>query len=179
MVEIDFSGFRKYMRKELVKAMRPVRALARASVPVLNAPIRRKGKIYRIPGVVQRAITIRNSKNASARGDIGVFVNVKPLPGNRYKRIGSKLITDKKGQARVVGDYAMVRKSLRSSKKDNFVNPLDPFYWKFLEIGVQKHNRARSGTVSPRPFLKKAGAAMPQATQSAHEAINRYFEGKR
>jgi HK97 gp10 family phage protein len=50
-------------------------------VPVLKAPIYRRGKLIRKPGTLRDAILVRNSKDVTQTGNVGVFVNVKPAQG--------------------------------------------------------------------------------------------------
>lgn len=54
---------------------------ARRLTPVLQVPVRRKGRLYRKPGTVRDAIVVRTSKRARRAGDLGVFVNVRPAKG--------------------------------------------------------------------------------------------------
>lgn len=51
-------------------------------VPVLARPLYRRGQLWRKPGTVRDAISIRVSKDVRANGDVGVFVNVKPAKGS-------------------------------------------------------------------------------------------------
>lgn len=62
---------------------REVQKAARSKAPVINstAPAVRKG--YRKPGTVRQAISVRTSKIARRRGDVGVFVNVRPAKGGK------------------------------------------------------------------------------------------------
>lgn len=62
-------------------AGRPVRSAVRASTPVLQLPVRRKGRLIRQPGTVRKAVSVRTSKASAARGNLGVFINVKPAKG--------------------------------------------------------------------------------------------------
>jgi len=48
---------------------------AKANTPVLKLSTKTK---YRKPGAVRKAISVRTSKIARRRGDVGVFVNVRP-----------------------------------------------------------------------------------------------------
>jgi HK97 gp10 family phage protein len=66
------------LRNALAAGARLVQRAARAATPVLNpaSPAVRKG--YRKPGTVQKAISVRTSKIARRKGDVGVFVNVRP-----------------------------------------------------------------------------------------------------
>jgi HK97 gp10 family phage protein len=70
------------LRNALAAGARVVQKAVRHATPVLNLARRgnqaayRKG--YRKPGTVQKAISVRNSKASKARGNVGVFVNVRP-----------------------------------------------------------------------------------------------------
>lgn len=66
------------LRNALAAGARLVRDEAKAATPVLAAPIRRKGIVVRNPGTLRKAISVRTSKLARKRGDVGVFVNVRP-----------------------------------------------------------------------------------------------------
>jgi hypothetical protein len=168
---IDIASFRNMLRRETRKALEPIKAAAVRDVPKLKQnAVYRKGKVFRIQGVVRDRIMVRRSKNAEKEGNIGAFVNVKPLPGNKYRKIGTKQITTDKGETRLVGKFLLTRKSLRSNKSEGFNNPFDPFYWQFLELGVKK--RGVPGT----KFLTKQRALLPAAGEKVKQAVNRYFE---
>jgi hypothetical protein len=168
---IDFASFRNMLRRETRKALEPIKAAAVRDVPKLKQnAIYRKGKVFRIRGVVRDRIMVRRSKNAEKEGNVGAFVNVKPLPGNKYRKVGSQQITDKTGQTRLVGKFILTRKSMRSNKAEGFNNPFDPFYWQFLELGVKR--RGIQGT----RFLSKQRSMLPAAGEKLKEAVNRYFE---
>lgn len=104
----------KLRKKALARALREagkiIQGGARTRAPVLQSP-----HPYRKAGTVKRRITVRASKEARRRGDVGVFINVRPLKGRaQVKRYGA----------------ASAR------------NPNDPFYWRFLEFGT-KHMAKR------------------------------------
>lgn len=67
----------RVLRNALAAGGREVRDAARRNAPVLSlgAAVRAP---YRKPGTVRKAISVRTSKLARRRGDVGVFVNVKP-----------------------------------------------------------------------------------------------------
>lgn len=71
-------------RKALVKALRAgarvVQKTARAAAPVLAT-----ATPYRTKGLLRRKISVRVSKAARSAGDVGVFVNVKPLKNGGAK----------------------------------------------------------------------------------------------
>lgn len=67
----------KLRKRALLNALRAgariVQARSRSETPVIKFPV--KG---RTPGLVRKAISVRTSKLARRRGDVGVFVNVRP-----------------------------------------------------------------------------------------------------
>lgn len=99
---------RQALRNALAAGARLVRDDARQRAPVLREPDPR-----RKPGTVRNAIRVRTSKQARREGNVGVFVNVKPLT---------------KGQ---IADFK------RANGKGGGKNPDDPFYWRWLEFGRQ------------------------------------------
>ncbi len=75
---------RRALRNALAAGARVFRNEARRLAPVLQAPVQRRGvlgggKVVRKPGTLRRAISVRTSKAARRGGDVGVFVNVRPL----------------------------------------------------------------------------------------------------
>lgn len=92
----------KVVRGGLRAAAKPIRDEARANAPVLKKPDPR-----RKPGVVQKAISVRKSK----QDKYGVYVGIKPL--------GAKQI-----------------KSFKQGGGKSSENPDDPFYWIFSEFGT-------------------------------------------
>lgn len=98
MIEVDVKGVpdvraelsaipeklrRRALRNALAAGARIVRDSAKRSAPTI--PITslavRQGK--RKPGTLRGAISVRTSKLARRRGDVGVFVNVKPAKGSK------------------------------------------------------------------------------------------------
>lgn len=79
---------RQALRNALAAGARIVRDDARRRAPVLQPTLRTP---YRKPGTVRKAISVRTSKQARRRGDVGVFVNVRPA--QRGQR-GAKVPTD-------------------------------------------------------------------------------------
>jgi hypothetical protein len=73
---------KKALRQALAAGARVVQREARRAAPVLKlstysgASAVRRG--VRKPGTVRKAISVRTSKLATRRGDVGVFVNVRP-----------------------------------------------------------------------------------------------------
>lgn len=101
------------LRNALAAGARIVRDEARRNAPVLRQPDPR-----RKAGTVRDAINVRTSKQARADGNVGVFVNVKPLKARQVRAFKAK-----------------------GGKAAN--NPNDPFYWRWLEFGRE----GRAGTV--------------------------------
>jgi HK97 gp10 family phage protein len=97
------------LRKGLRAAGRVIQVDARTKAPVLQ-----QATPYRTRGLVRRSITVRASRIARKRGDLGVFVTV---------------AASKQGRQR--GAFT----DLRSKK---VVRPNDPFYFRFLEMGTKK-----------------------------------------
>lgn len=73
------------LRNSLTAGARLIQKEARRLAPVLKlttyggAYAYRKG--YRKPGTVRKAISVRTSKLSKRQGDVGVFVNVRPVKG--------------------------------------------------------------------------------------------------
>lgn len=76
---------RRALRNALAAGARVVQKAARRSAPTLNMgnafslSMYRRGQ--RQPGTLSKAISVRTSKMATRRGDVGVFVNVRPAKG--------------------------------------------------------------------------------------------------
>lgn len=66
---------RQALRNALAAGARIVRDDAKRRAPVLQPTLRAP---YRKAGTVRKAIVVRTSKRARAKGDVGVFVNVRP-----------------------------------------------------------------------------------------------------
>lgn len=137
---------KKAVRGALREAGKVIQGEARARAPVLAAATPR-----RKPGTVKRRITVRASKAARQQGDEGVFINVKPAPGAKYRT------TTK----RVLGVAVKQRTLVRASKR-GADSPDDPYYWRFLEFGTRK--------MQARAFLK------PAADAKGPEAIGKFMD---
>lgn len=113
------------IRNALAAGARIVRDDARLGAPVLAKPDPR-----RAAGTVRNAIVVRTSKQARAAGDVGVFVNVRPLKASAiraYKAGGGNAAS----------------------------NPRDPFYWRWLEFGRQA--RGSAVATSARRVMRHPG----------------------
>jgi HK97 gp10 family phage protein len=73
----------RVLRLALSAGARVLRDIAKREAPVLKAT--RVKSPYRQPGTLKQAIRVRSSKRDRAAGDVGVFVNVKPLPRGSAK----------------------------------------------------------------------------------------------
>jgi HK97 gp10 family phage protein len=142
----------KVLRSLMRNAMTVVREAARAKVPTLKTqPRNPDGTPRRLPGTVRKAISVRNSKVEARAGNVGVFVNVRPLPGSVYRG---------RGRNRVV-----VRKSQRSA-----ANPRDPYYWRWIEFGTQMRRSVRSKRVK----LDKRARYYPATTGANRGRVKAY-----
>lgn len=124
---------RRVLRNALAAGARLVRDAARVATPVLAAPIRRRGQLIRKPGTVRDAIAVRTSKESKAAGNVGVFVNVRPAKGAKYR-------TAKGGGS---GSAAVRRRVLVKAGGRGAYSPTDPFYWRWLEWGARGAPGAR------------------------------------
>lgn len=128
---------RQALRNALAAGARLVRDEARQRAPVLQKPDPR-----RKPGTVRNAIRVRTSKRDKAEGNVGVFVNVKPL--------SKKQVQDFKA----------------ATRKGGGKNPDDPFYWRWLEFGRQGRARREArralslGTVKGRLRVLRSRKAL-------------------
>lgn len=139
---------RRALRNALAAGARAFRDEAKRLAPVLAAPIVRKGAVIRKPGTLRDAISVRTSRAAQRAGDVGVFVNVRPAKGARFKTTTSK----------VLGFKIKTRKQTRASQR-GANSPTDPYYWRWQEFGTKN--------MQARPFLK------PAADSQAAEALRR------
>jgi HK97 gp10 family phage protein len=146
---------RRVLGNALRAGAREIRDTAKRNAPVLSG--RNLSAPYRKPGTVRDAIRVRTSKTARKAGDVGVFVNVKPLPGNKYKTVtrGGTLRAPIKG-------YQLVKKTERGAH-----NPNDPFYWRFLEFGTRN--------MAARSFLRKAADRLPQALAIFEDTLAKWI----
>lgn len=105
-------------RKALRAAGNVIKADARRRAPVLGGVAKgraaSRGVVRsRIPGLVRDSITVKASRIARKRGDVGVYVTV--------RRLSKAQITAGKAAGFAAGR-----------------NPRDPFYFRFLEQGTKK-----------------------------------------
>lgn len=151
--EIPAALRKRVLRNALAAGGRLVRNEAQRSAPVLaNAA----AAPYRTPGTVKRAIAVRTSKIARRAGNVGVFINVKPAPGAKFKTRTTKLLGLK------VKTRTKVRDSQRGAKSKT-----DPFYWRFLEFGTAK--------MRARPFLQQGAKKLPEAFEVFKVQLGKWF----
>ena len=112
---------RNALRRVLTEAAKPVQQAIYAKAPVLN-PVAAVKNPYRRSGAMRKAIKIRASKYARQAGNVGVFINVKQLPGSKYKRISRGGSTK----------YFLMKRTKRSAH-----NPNDVFYARFVQWGTK------------------------------------------
>lgn len=147
------------LRNALAAGGRVVRDDAKRAAPVLaNVVIRKStGQVVRKPGTLRDAIKVRTSKRARSMGDVGVFVNVVPAKGAKFKTTRGQVL------GRTIKKRVVVRKSLRGAESPN-----DPYYWRFVEFGTAKGAAAK--------FLQGAAQRLPDALKAAEAALVRYFK---
>lgn len=159
---------RSKLREIMRDAMKIVRENARAKAPKLAAPVLRKGYPVRLPGTLRNAISVRTSKQEAKAGNVGVFVNVRPLPGNVYKRGGSFVNKDGYRSKR----YTLVKKSQRSAD-----NPRDPYYWRWIEFGTKARKTKAGknlGAVKPVKFLHGAADSLQVAADRLMQGMSEW-----
>lgn len=132
------------LRNALAAGMRLVQRAAINAAPALSPTSLAVRKGYRTAGLLKKRISVRTSKVARRAGDVGVFVNVKPAAGAKFKtttyRLGG-LVTRTRRQT------ATTQRGAKS--------PNDPYYWKFVEFGTK--------TAKARKFLQQGAAQLPDA----------------
>jgi HK97 gp10 family phage protein len=141
--QIPLTLRKRVLRNALAAGARVVRDDAKRNAPLLSGA--RKAP-FRTRGTVRNAIAVRTSKVDRKAGNVGVFVNVKPLPGNKYKTVN----VARGWLGGTVKHRALVKRSARGAN-----NPRDPFYWRWLEFGTKK--------MAARSFLKPAAAKLGDA----------------
>lgn len=167
---------KKVVRNALAAGGRLVRDAARRAAPVLDQPTP-----YRTPGLVRRSIVVRTSKRDRLIGNVGVFINVRPAKGAKYKTTMRKVFGAKIKSSR------MVRASQRGAN-----SRLDPFYWRFQEFGwtpatgprgnAGKRARrkvSRSGAeprIQGKRFMRDSAAQLPAALEIFKTHIGRWID---
>jgi HK97 gp10 family phage protein len=151
MAQLPNKMQRGALRAMMRDAMKLVRDDARANAPKLTTPVLKNGVPTRLPGTLRNAISVRASKAEDKAGNVGVFVNVRPLKGNTYRRAGSYVTPDGQKKNR----YLLTKKSQRGAE-----NPRDPYFWRWIEFGT-KARKTKSGKAlgAVRPYKFLQGAA--------------------
>lgn len=106
-------------RRALVKGAEPVLARAIVETPELSRDVYKRGRLVRRKGTLRRALKIRSSKDVNKTGDVGVFVNIKPLTKGAIADF--KAATGRGG-----GD-----------------NPDDPFYWRWVHFATKRNKNPK------------------------------------
>jgi HK97 gp10 family phage protein len=122
-----------------------LREAIRARAPVLNTSKRGGAWMKRVGarkvGLVKRATSVLNSRIATSRGNVGVFVTVRrPKATKRQIKEGGgdrKLAVSAKRR----GGFGLLRKD---GARGGTYYPNDPFYFRFLEEGTKN--------ISPRKY---------------------------
>jgi HK97 gp10 family phage protein len=140
------------LRNALAAGARVVRDDARA-----NAPELAQASPYRTPGLLKQQLVVRTSKVARLAGDVGVFVNVRPAKGAKFRTTTT----------RVLGLKVKSRRLVRASQRGAY-SKTDPFYWRFVNFGTAK--------MTKRPFLSDAERELPQAKTIFQSALAKWVD---
>lgn len=106
-------------RRALRAGALPVLARAIQETPRLTADIYRGKVMIRRAGTLQRSLSIRSSRDVNRTGDVGVFVNIKPLSKGAIR-------TYKQATGRRGAD-----------------NPEDPFYWRWVHFATKRNKNPK------------------------------------
>lgn len=137
-------------RRALVNGAEPVLARAIALTPILAADVYVRGKLYRKSGTLRRALRIRSSKDTNATGDVGVFINFKPLKKGAVADF--KAATGRKGSA----------------------NPDDPFYFRWTIFSTKRNpNPKRSLQIGGELLQSEALPLISNSLKAYFERLNR------
>lgn len=136
---------KKVILSALRKAARVPLLAARQAVPVMNSAEAAKNP-YRTAGLLKKRLMVRTSKDAKRAGNLGVFVNVRPADGNKWKRQKTQTLFGTKTTV-----------SLKKASQRGAKSPQDPFYWRFVEFGTKK--------MKAKPFIKPAGETLDKALE--------------
>lgn len=166
------------IRSALTAGLRIVQRATRAAVPVIAAshPSVRRG--WRKPGTVRKALSVRFSVRDYRAGNVGVFLNVRPAEGAKFK-------TRRKNVAGLI----ITRRTLTKASQRGAKNPNDPFYWRWLQFGTKprtkgerssyvsrgklrtrKHSKTTGG-IKAYKFLEAGAAKFPQALVAFNAAM--------
>ena len=131
-------------QRALRKGAEPVLAKAILETPILDADIYRRGQLIRRKGTLKRALKIRNSKDTNATGDVGVFINFKPL---------------KKG---AVADFKAATGRKGSS------NPDDPFYFRWTIFSTKRNPNPKRSLQMGGELLQSESLPLISASLKAY-----------
>ena len=145
LVEIPAQMRKKVILTALRKAARVPLQIAKREVPVMASGEAAKNP-YRTSGLLKKRLTVRVSKASRSAGNIGVFINVKPADGAKFKTQKNSILGVK------WKTKTQTRNSSRGAK-----SPLDPYYWKFQEFGTKK--------MKAKPFIQPAAESLPEALE--------------
>jgi HK97 gp10 family phage protein len=145
LAEIPRDLRKKVILSALRKAARVPLQKARQTVPVMDATAAAKNP-YRTAGLLKKRLMVRTSKQARRSGNLGVFINVRPADGAKWKRQKVKTLFGTKTTAT----------KTKASQRGAY-SPNDPFYWRFVEFGTKK--------MKARPFIQPAADTLPQALE--------------
>lgn len=109
--------------------------VAYAETPQLPAPVYRNGRMIRRPGTLKRALRIRDSKDVNRTGNVGVFLNYKPL------------------KPTVISTFKA------TTGRPSSENPDDPYYFRWVIFKTRRNITPRpalqiAGKTLPGPALK-------------------------
>ena len=149
---------KRALRNAIGAAARVVRDAARKAAPVISATSPMVIKGWRKPKTLRNAIMVRTSKVSTRQGNVGVFVNVRPAKGAKYR--GGKLV---------------------SASKRGTKSPDDPYYWRWLEFGrkgrkgspgARKSRERRSvGPIKAMRFMQGAATKLGEALTAFNASI--------
>lgn len=158
----------KLRRRALLNALkaggRAVQKAARSRTPLLKLSTYSGAAAFRAGrrnvGTVQKAISVRVSKQSKREGNVGIFINVRPLK------------------------TSAVAKFKRATGRAGADNPQDPFYWRWLNFGRKAATRRiklrtlrrNSGTERRSQTGGYAGARFLEAGAAQWPAALRQFE---
>ena len=145
----------RVLRNALASGARLVRDEAKRNAPVLSNTAKAP---YRTPGTVRDAISVRTSKMDKRAGNVGVFVNVRPAKGAKFKTKTTKFFGLK------IKNRVQTRASERGAE-----SPTDPYYWRWLEFGTKK--------MTARPFLQKGAEKLGDALGAFEKSIAKWING--
>lgn len=156
---------KRALRNALAAGARVVQKAARRSAPTLNMDNAFSLSMYRRgqrkPGTLSKAISVRTSKMATRRGDVGVFVNVRPAKGAKR---GAKSAHDPFYWAFVEFGHKFVARF--KGKYTDY-----KLYGRGRLTGISKRRRESTGRVLGRPFMQVGAQQLFAALDAFKAAI--------